>query len=122
MSLHFREGILSWSELIEIVDSEAFFQNCNLVHCHVESIAAECLLFDLVKLFAQSIVFMFTDDLVERREEHGIFARFVRPVHAYEAGERVAGGYEIIALYGSLNPFGQRTSGGVLRHARSGQA
>jgi len=56
------------SELSEIVDPELFLERGHFVEIDVETVAAEGLPLNLFELFAQRIVLMGRDDLVELGE------------------------------------------------------
>jgi hypothetical protein len=48
-----RHGYLFGGELRQVVDVETFFERRHQVEVEVKSVTAECLLLNLVKLFAQ---------------------------------------------------------------------
>src|ERR1700741_4035442 len=55
-------GLFIGRELLQIVDAQPFFERRNPVEVDFESFAAERLMINLSKLFAQSLVFLPGDD------------------------------------------------------------
>ena len=60
-----RHGYLFGGELRQVVDVETFFERRHQVEVEVESVTAECLLLNLVKFFAQGLIFLPGDDYVK---------------------------------------------------------
>src|SRR3546814_8681933 len=60
------------------------FDAGNLVECHVEAVAAELTMLNFLKLFAQLVIGLWPDRLLEFGEDHGVLARSMRLIHARE--------------------------------------
>src|SRR5437868_12840126 len=85
-----REGALSSGrELVQVGQPELFLQLGHMRHRALEPFVAELLFLLVLELLAHLVVRRFTDQVVERGEEHGVLARRVRPVHAVEDAQEL---------------------------------
>src|SRR3546814_10494120 len=65
--------ISDWSS--DVCSSDLAFDAGNLVECHVEAVAAELAMLNFLKLFAQLVIGLWPDRLLEFGEDHGVLAR-----------------------------------------------
>src|SRR3546814_19607706 len=78
--------ISDWSS--DVCSSDLAFDAGNLVECHVEAVAAELAMLNFLKLFAQLVIGLWPDRLLEFGEDHGVLARSMRLIHARECSHR----------------------------------
>src|SRR5947209_8028746 len=71
-------------ELLEVVDSKGFFDALNLGDALLESFVTQYFVLVLLHPAPERLDLRGSEQRAESREENGIFAGFVRPVHANE--------------------------------------
>ncbi len=75
-------------ELRNVIDAELLFQFCYLVHGHVKAVAAKGFAFNALELLAHGVILMLAYQAVQGGEEHRVFARLMRAIHAIEGRQR----------------------------------